>query len=52
MERLWKNRLQEYCQKQKLPLPNYRITQQSGASNDLKFQVSILLTSYVFIKIV
>jgi len=50
IERPWKNRLQEYCQKNKLRLPNYRIRQQSGPPNEIKFQVSVLLTSTVLIK--
>jgi dsRNA-specific ribonuclease len=50
MEKSWKNRLQEYCQKNKLRLPNYRIKQQAGLPNEIKFQVSILLTSSVLIK--
>ncbi|CAF1518500.1 unnamed protein product [Rotaria sordida] len=41
MEKSWKNRLQEYCQKHNLPLPNYRIRQQSGASHEMKFQVEV-----------
>jgi dsRNA-specific ribonuclease len=40
MEKSWKNRLQEYCQKANLRLPNYRIRQQTGAPNKMRFQVS------------
>jgi dsRNA-specific ribonuclease len=50
IEKSWKNRLQEYCQKNKVPLPNYRMRQQSMVLHQIKFQVSILLISYVFIK--
>jgi dsRNA-specific ribonuclease len=51
IEKSWKNRLQEYCQKNKHPFPNYRIRQQSGPPNEIKFQVSVLLlTSTVLIK--
>jgi dsRNA-specific ribonuclease len=47
MDKSWKSRLQEYCQKTKLPSPNYRIRQQTGTSNKPKFQVSLILISNV-----
>ena len=50
MEKSWKNRLQEYCQKNKLPLPNYRVTQQTDSLNGAKFQVSILFRATIFTK--
>jgi hypothetical protein len=39
MDTLSKNRLQEYCMKNKFYLPNYRIRRQSGPQHSLKFQV-------------
>jgi dsRNA-specific ribonuclease len=47
MDKSWKSRLQEYCQKKKLPSPNYRILQQTGTSDKPKFQVSLILISNV-----
>ncbi|CAF1350593.1 unnamed protein product [Rotaria sordida] len=41
MNTSWKNSLQEYCQKHKIPLPNYRIKNQSGPPHRLKFQVEV-----------
>ena len=41
MEKPWKSHLQEYCQKKKLPSPNYRIRQQTGLLNKPKFQVEV-----------
>ncbi|CAF0914982.1 unnamed protein product [Rotaria sp. Silwood1] len=41
MDTTWKNRLQEYCQKKKISLPNYRIKNQSGPAHILKFQVEV-----------
>ncbi len=35
----WKNYLQEYCQKQKISLPNYRIKNQFGPAHISQFQV-------------
>jgi len=43
MSTTWKNSLQEYCQKQKIPLPNYRVKNQSGPAHILKFQVIKLI---------
>lgn len=34
-----KNRLQEYCNKHKFLLPNYRVIKQSGPMHALRFQV-------------
>lgn len=36
-EKFWKNRLQEYCQKNELPMPNYRVIR---SPSDLCFQVN------------
>ena len=41
VEKSWKSRLQEYCQKKKLSLPNYRISQEPEIPTKPKFQVSI-----------
>lgn len=41
MDTRYKNLLQEYCQKNQIPLPNYRIKKQSGLDHELKFQVII-----------
>ncbi|CAF1025170.1 unnamed protein product [Adineta ricciae] len=32
-EKSWKNRLQEYCQKNKLPMPNYRVVQPTSGTS-------------------
>lgn len=40
MDISWKNRLQEYCQKKKLPFPDYRFRQQTNTPNGMRFQVS------------
>ena len=45
MDSKWKNNLQEYCQKHKIRLPNYRIKKQSGPPHILKFQVIELIIS-------
>ncbi|UJR16020.1 hypothetical protein I4U23_002934 [Adineta vaga] len=37
----WKNRLQEHCQKNQLPMPNYRFKQQSNALCQLSFQAEV-----------
>ena len=37
---MWKNLLQEYCQKEKIPLPIYRMKNQSGPGHLLRFQVN------------
>ncbi len=40
MEKSWKSRLQEYCQKKKLRSPNYRIREEAVTSQKPQFQVS------------
>jgi dsRNA-specific ribonuclease len=47
MNTMWKNYLQEYCQKQKIALPNYRVKNQSGPSHILKFQVIKLIMNII-----
>ncbi|CAF0951097.1 unnamed protein product [Adineta ricciae] len=41
MHTAWKNRLQEYCQKQKISLPSYRIQNQSGPPHNQRFKVEV-----------
>jgi hypothetical protein len=50
MDKSWKSRLQEYCQKKKIPSPNYRIRQETGTSNKPMFQVSLILILNVLIR--
>ena len=44
-----KNRLQEYCLKNKFLLPNYRVINQSGLQHSLRFQVSVSYNQKYFI---
>ncbi|CAF1218438.1 unnamed protein product [Rotaria magnacalcarata] len=46
MNAAWKNNLQEYCQKNQISLPNYRIKTQSGPAHSLKFQVEVEINGY------
>ncbi|CAF1423418.1 unnamed protein product [Rotaria sordida] len=49
MNTAWKNRLQEYCQKNNIPLPNYRIKNQSGPAHILKFQVEVEIDGHWYV---
>ncbi|UJR30558.1 hypothetical protein I4U23_018087 [Adineta vaga] len=49
MDTTWKNRLQEYCQKQKISMPNYRIKNQSGPPHSLKFQVEVEVNNHWYV---
>jgi ribonuclease-3 len=42
MESHYKNRLQEYCQKDGRPLPTYRVKEKSGPDHAPKFQVLVV----------
>ncbi|CAF2523960.1 unnamed protein product [Rotaria sp. Silwood2] len=49
MDTTWKNRLQEYCQKNKILLPNYRIKTLSGPAHLLKFQVEVEVDGHWYV---
>lgn len=43
---MWKNRLQEYCQKEKIPLPIYRLKKQSGPGHLSRFQIEVQINGH------
>jgi len=49
MNTIWKNSLQEFCQKQKISLPTYRIKKQSGPPHMLRFQTEVEVNGHWFV---
>ncbi len=45
----WKNRLQEYCMKNKFSLPDYRLRKQSGPPHLPKFQFEVVVNGQCYI---
>jgi dsRNA-specific ribonuclease len=50
MDENYKGRLQEYCQRWRLPLPKYQLLEQSGLPHSSRFRVNLLVYSNFFMR--